>query len=322
MKTIAITGATGFIGKNLVAELLRLGGFQIKLLSRTKSGYLNELTESGVVIVEGDLLDLQSLNGFLEKDCTVINLVYLWNAGECGNIAAIRNLLKACKTSGVRRLIHCSSAAVSGRVSDNFINESTPCLPMTDYGIIKLKIEKVILEAAKDNFDVSIIRPTAVFGLGGKPLKKLAEDLRTKSWIINYLKSCLFGKRRMNLVNIANVVGAVVFLINRTENLHGETFIISDDDSQNNNFSYVERFLMQALYIPDYIFPRLPVPLNFLTLMLGCLGRNNINPLCNYSSDKILDLGYERACSFETGLADYADWYRSAYMTEHESVVS
>ena len=122
-------------------------------------------------------------------------LPILWNGGEAKNITAILNLLEACRFAKIKRLIHCSTAAVSGRVSGNFITESTPCLPMTDYGIIKLKIEKVILEAAKDNFDVSIIRPTAVFGLGGKNLKKLAEDLRTKSWIINYLKSCLFGKK-------------------------------------------------------------------------------------------------------------------------------
>ena len=194
-RTIAITGASGFIGKHIVKELLRSGTFRVKLLTRDAQQLHEFINEADVEIIIGDLLKPESLNNFLEANCIVINLVYLWNGGEAKNITAILSLLEACRFAKIKRLIHCSTAAVSGRVSDNFITESTPCLPMTDYGIIKLKIEKVILEAAKDNFDVSIIRPTAVFGLGGKNLKKLAEDLRTKSWIINYLKSCLFGKK-------------------------------------------------------------------------------------------------------------------------------
>ncbi len=74
MHTIAITGATGFIGKHLVAELLRLGGFRIKLLTRAKNSLVNSLIESGVVVVEGDLLNLESLNGFLEK----VVLLSIW----------------------------------------------------------------------------------------------------------------------------------------------------------------------------------------------------------------------------------------------------
>lgn len=82
MNTIAITGASGFIGKHLVAELLRLGRFRLKLLSRDRHRDLSDLTGSGVEIVEGDLRESKSLRGFLEQGCTVVNLVYLWGVGE------------------------------------------------------------------------------------------------------------------------------------------------------------------------------------------------------------------------------------------------
>lgn len=322
MNTIAITGASGFIGKHLVTELLRLDGFRIKLLSRDCKRDSGALNEKGVEIVEGDLRKPESLRGFLEEGCTVVNLVYLRGAGGAENIAAVTNLLEACKSAIVGRLIHCSTADVVGRVLDNFVTESIPCLPATEYGITKLKIENAILATAKDNFDAGILRPTAVFGSGGGNLRKLANDLTTKNRLQNYLKSCLFDKRRMNLVSVTNVVAAIIFLINRTENLNGEIFIVSDDDSPSNNFADVERFLMREFGIPDYSLPCLPVPPAFLKFLLICLSRNNINPLCNYSSDKLLSLGYERASSFETGLAEFAAWYRSSHIDGQESVAA
>lgn len=174
----------------------------------------------------------------------------------------------------------------------------------------------MILDSAVGNFEATIVRPTAVFGKGGEPLKKLINDLTTKSWFTNYLKSCLFGKRRMNLVSITNVVGVIIFLINHAENIQGEKFIISDDDNDNNNFVYVEHFLMKGLNVPDYILPRLPLPLNFLSFLLACLGRNNINPRCNYSSDKLLKIGYQKDISFDNALAEYVDWHQATRKLE------
>lgn len=321
MNTIVITGASGFIGKHLVAKLLRLGDFRIKLLSRSRNQVLDNFVNLGVEIVEGSLLDPESIQGLLEQDCTVVNLAYLWHENESGNITAITNLLNACKSKNVKRLIHCSTAGVVGRVSDSIITETTQCYPITQYGITKLKIENAIV-AAKDHFDAVILRPTAVFGEHGANLKKLANDLSTKHWLPNYLKSCLFDRRGMNLVSVENVISAIVFFITLNEKMGGEIFIVSDDDSPNNNFLNVERVLLKAFGIPYYSLPRLQVPPVFLKFLLSCLGKNTINPYCNYSSNKLLGLGFKRAISFETALADYATWYRSSYLDDHESVVN
>lgn len=322
MHTIVITGASGFIGKHLVAKLLQLTGLRIKLLTRNKHQDLSNLTKLGVDVVEGNLLDPNSIQGLLEQGCTVINLAYLWHEGESGNITAITNLLTACKSANVKRLIHCSTAAVVGRVSDSTITETTPCCPITVYGITKLKIERAIITAAKNNFDAVILRPTSVFGENGAPLKKLANELLTKSWLRNYLKSCLFGKRRMNLVHVINVIAAITFFINRSEQADGEVFIVSDDDSPNNNFFDVESLFIQEFNSHHYNLPRLQLPPVFLKFLLNCLGRNNTNPYSNYSPNKLLDLGFNRAISFESGLADYAKWYRSSYIDKPESVTN
>lgn len=318
MHMIAITGASGFIGKRLVMELARTGDYEVRVLSRNRQRDLMEKNfPSTVDIIEGDLHDSASIEKLVKPGCTVINLAYLRNGGKSENLAVTDNLLAVCRDAAIGRLIHCSTAEVAGRVRENRITEETPCNPVTEYGITKLKIEQAVAKAAAQiYFDAAIVRPTAVFGVEGEQLQKLTSDLRTRNPWLNYAKSCLFGKRRMNLVNIANVIAAIIFLIRYPNPIGGEVFIVSDDDDPKNNFAYVERFLMEALGIDDYTLPRLALPLWMLSALLAVRGRNNTNPLRNYDPGKLLRLGYERPISLEDGLAEYAVWYRSIRLTQ------
>ena len=214
------------------------------------------------------------------------------------------------------RLIHCSTAAVVGRVPDDQISESTACRPMTEYGITKLKIEKMILDSGGWNGGTAILRPTAVFGPGGEPLKKLTYDLLNGNRTRNYLKSCLFGRRRMNLVHITNVVEAIQFLIKRPGCLEDEIFIVSDDGDPKNNYLETEQFLMSFFGCQHYLLPRVLLPLGILSLLLRVLGRNNINPRCNYDSNKLRKLGFNNPISLSEGLTEYAMWYHASHFSD------
>ena len=236
---------------------------------------------------------------------------------EAENLAITENLLEACKAAQVRRLIDCSTAAVVGRASDDTVTESTACRPVTEYGITKLKIEQMIVDSARRHFDAVVLRPTSVFGPDGEPLKKLAAALVGGRRLRNYFKSCLFGNRRMNLVHIANVVAAIQFLIERTANMGGEVYIVSDDQDSDNNFAAVEQFLMRKLNCANYAFPRIPFSLHVLSLLLRLLGRNNTNPRTNYVQAKLQGLGFKRPVVFEDGLAEYAAWYRATHGGAH-----
>lgn len=314
MNTVVIIGASGFIGRHLVARLIRSGDKRIRVLSR--SGQQNwPVGECGSVVevVRGDLSDQASLQKLLEPDCTVVSLAYLQGEGEEKNLAVCANLLMASETAKILRLIHCSTGSVVGNSTDTPITENSSCQPMSEYGVTKLKIERAILEAAQGCFEATILRPTAVFGSGGENLKKLVKDLLTGSCWQNYLRSCVFGMRRMNLVYIANVVDAILFLMNYKGNLSGEVFNISDADSPLNNFVDVEHILMRELNIPAYRVPRIPVPLGLLRMLLNFWGRDSTNPRCDYSSDKLFALGFKRPVRFRSGLVEYATWCRSQY---------
>ena len=308
--TVVIFGASGYIGRHIIQALLRSDDFKIKIISRCPTAKHEGIYKSeNLEIFKSDLLNPQLLKGCLKPDCTVINLAYSWNGGEATNVQMAKNLIKECKNNGIKRLVQCSTAAVVGRASEDLVTEETPCRPATTYGITKLKIEKVISEESKSHFDVGVLRPTSVFGPKGEPLKKLAGDMMGGSRARNYLKSCLFGARRMNLVSITNVVDAILFLAMHKNDLNGQKFIVSDDDSPANNFADVEGVLMKKLNIKKYSVPKIPIPLGLLGLLLRAMGRNNTNPRCNYSSEKLKKLGFVPQVVFEDALDEYANWY-------------
>jgi nucleoside-diphosphate-sugar epimerase len=190
------------------------------------------------------------------------------------------------------------------------IDENTICKPISMYERIKLEIENHLLAASKNIFEVVILRPTAVFGANGKNLVKLADALLTSRRSVNYLKSCLFNYRTMNLVYIDNVISAIMFLIGEDhEAVNGQVFIISDDEDPSNNYRDIEISLMDYFKQKKYIFPVIPVPLYILSLFLRCIGRTSYNPSVVYSCRKILDTGFKKPVLFKDALREFAEWY-------------
>ena len=313
IETIAITGASGFIGKHLLAILRQRGDARIKILTHSKgqnSGFLD--FGAHVEFFEADLNLPDSLNNFLEPGCTVLHLAYLHGASGDINLNATSNLLQACRVVGIRRFILCSTAAVFGRVSSNLISEDERCNPVSEYGITKLKIENAVCNACAGFFDAVILRPTSVVGPHGASLNRLADDLVARKNIRNYLKRCLFNRRQLNLVNVENVVAAIIFLIEYQNNFSGDIYIVSEDDVAGNNFSDVEKFIKQNLELEASRLPVIFLPLWLLSFILKILGRNNINPICKYDSSKLLGLGFRRPLEFEDGIKKYTDWYKFA----------
>jgi nucleoside-diphosphate-sugar epimerase len=311
VKTIAIVGGSGYVGSKLISALLRAGTFRVKVLSRS-AGLGRKLNGLGrVELVEGDLLSPASLRGFLEPGCVVVNLVYLWDAGEDANLVCMRNLVAECKEAVISRLVHVSTAAVAGRVGASCVDEDTVSMPISEYGITKLKVEALLRGASEGGFDLVMLRPTSIFGPGAEPLSKLTRDLLSERWLMNYMKSSLFGRRRMNLVHIDNVTAAIIFVASRVRNFSSQVLIVSDDDASANNFRDVESALLRGFGLPAYLLPPINIPLDVLRTLLRLLGRNNINPRCNYSCQRIQSLGFRRPMNFEAGLAEYIADYRS-----------
>jgi nucleoside-diphosphate-sugar epimerase len=306
---LSVTGATGFLGRHFL-NAAAVGTLELRALVRGDPAARDP--KAGVRYVPGDLLNPESLPPLFSHGGTVVHLAFLRGPVEA-NLAVARHLASACVEAGVRRLVHCSTAVVVGRGGTHVIREDTPCRPQTDYERTKLEIEEVLLEVGRGRFEVTVLRPTAVFGPGGANLLTLAADLVRDRKLATYLKRSLYRRRRMNLVSVHNVVAALRFLAAKPGGVDREIFIVSDDDDPANNYADVERKLRRQLDLPTERVPPLPLVSRLLPLLLRLRGRSNVDPHAAYSWEKLRLAGFEKPVAFAAALEEFAAWYRSEH---------
>lgn len=182
MKTF-VTGAGGFIGRQLLPELVAAGHTVTALLLPNESS----TGLADVAVVRGDITVEEGLSDLVVGHDAVVHLAGAVGYGQtfdhCRklNVGGTGNIARAAVESGVRRFVHMSSVAVYGRVAGVRIVESSPMRKIGDpYGDTKIDAEKIVGDLAKrGELNLTIIRPTVVYGPGDdKFLPKLVENLR------------------------------------------------------------------------------------------------------------------------------------------------
>jgi len=309
MTSVAVTGASGFIGRSLIGELAAKGQKVRALVRQAPDGAVPSGLVSWIV---GSIADAASWAELLEPGCTVINLAHSHSIGISDAIASTELMTEACARAKIKRFVHCSTVSVYGRASETEITEELACNPLNDYGRVKLAIEQNLKVGSRGCFSLAIVRPTVVFGIGGEALVKLVEDLLAGSSTVNYLRSSLFGKRKTNLVPVQTVAAALVFLADADREIIDETFIVSNDEDPLNNYFDVERILMAGLNVAGYAIPRIPIPRQVLETMMRFRGRVNVNTLTTYRGDKLRDWGFVDSIGLEDALIRFAEEYRRA----------
>jgi nucleoside-diphosphate-sugar epimerase len=307
MTALVVTGASGFMGRALLAGLAAGPCPELRVLVHERqvpqAAPGIRLTASA-----GDLLDPATLRKLVTPGATVINLAWLATATpEEDNLAAARNLAAACRDARIARLVHCSTAVVAGDVTDDVVTEDTPCRPATDYERAKYRIEREMREAAAGMHELAILRPTVVFGPGGRNLMSQARRIARGGTLANLAYSALQGRRRMNLVSVHNVAAALAFLAGAGRAVDGQAYIVSDDADPANNYRDVARILARELgrgRVPGGF----ELPRAFLTASLKARGRSNLNPRRVYHDGKLRAAGYVRPWTFESALIEFARW--------------
>jgi nucleoside-diphosphate-sugar epimerase len=301
---IAIVGGTGFIGQHLINYLIEKKVFTVRALTRNQN-FSN--FDKSIKIIEGSLSSRTALDKLTKDQNIVINLGYINNDYK-SNIKAIEQLVDSAINSGVSKLIHFSTAIVAGRVNNKIITEDTECRPFNEYEKTKLAIEKRILELAHKKIEVIIIRPTAVFGLGGINLLKTIKSILNQSRILSTAQLMLNKFRSMHLVPVEYVVSATHFLITTPKDLSGEIFILSMDDQKNNNFFYVINRIAIISNAKKYSERFFPFSSLFLEIVLRTFGRSKIKPYQLYSNEKIKKYGYLSESNFESSLDEFIEY--------------
>jgi len=179
---IALTGATGFIGQYLLAELPKRG-HRVRVLLRRPTPAMQSHMTSAVI---GDLRYPRNLAAALQGVDTVIHSAGMAHAASGKpeddyrsiNTAATVALARAAERAGVSRFVFLSSIrAQCGPVADAVMTETVEPAPTDAYGRSKLEAERGLAEL---NLDWVALRPVLVYGPGVKgnmaQLQRLAQS--------------------------------------------------------------------------------------------------------------------------------------------------
>jgi predicted dehydrogenase/nucleoside-diphosphate-sugar epimerase len=231
---ILVTGATGFLGRALVARLLK-SGESIRILARRAVPALEG--NPRVHVVRGDLGDPEAV----ERAIQGVELVYHVGAGMRGGTEAFesatvwgtKNVVAACLRHGIKRLVYVSSLSVldhAGHPRDVPVTESSPVEAHPElrgsYSQTKLIAENVVLDAIRNrNLPAVILRPGQIFGPGSEKTAPSGVIALGGRWIV--MGS---GSSRLNLVYIEDVVDALV-LAATGQNVCGQIFHLVDADT-------------------------------------------------------------------------------------------
>lgn len=171
MRKVAVTGASGHIGANLVRELLHRG-HRVSALVRKSSLALEGLD---VERHDGDVLEPASLRRAFRGADTVYHLAARISIrpGEHDRLFAVnlegtRNVLDACRAEGVATLVHFSSIHALDMESKGLpVNEDTRLLDSnegSDYDQSKAQADRLVRGNRGASLSTRIIYPTAVIG--------------------------------------------------------------------------------------------------------------------------------------------------------------
>lgn len=165
-----VTGATGFIGGNLVRTLRRAGVAVRALVRDEAAGGALE----GAELFVGDLLEPDSLAG-IEREIDLVvhcaSLLGKWGTRDAllheVNVGGTVALLERFRGGGLRRWVHLSAGGVSGPLKQGRVDETHPCRPATAYERTKLMAERRVLERSRQQgLPAVVVRPTFTYGPG------------------------------------------------------------------------------------------------------------------------------------------------------------
>jgi len=252
MSKVMVTGAGGYIGTQLVRDLVK-AGHEVTAVDRFFFGKepLSEFVgNKQVTIKQKDIRDLDQ-NDFKGHDA-VCDLACLSNdpAGEIDpqltyeiNRDGRIHVAKTAKQAGVKKYIISSSCSVYGKGDEPQLSETSDTNPISVYAKSTLEAEQQNLSIADNNFSVTSLRNATVFGLSTRMRFDLVVNLMT---LTAFQKGRIIvmggGLQWRPLVHLSDVSRAFIAVISSKQDLiNKEIFNVGLDNFQIKNLAYIVR---------------------------------------------------------------------------------
>jgi nucleoside-diphosphate-sugar epimerase len=205
MRKICLLGGTGFVGKQLINQLVKQK-WLVKVLTRRREQYRDLLVLPSVELITTDVHDLEQLKAQLIGCDAVINLVGILN--ESGNDGAgfrkahlelTQKVIEACQATNVTRLLHVSALNADAEQGTSHY--------------LRSKGEAENLVHAAKGLQVTSFRPSVIFGENDSFFNRFAQLLRVPSPIF-MLPS---GEAKFAPVWVNDVVAAMILTLDNPQ---------------------------------------------------------------------------------------------------------
>ena len=288
---VLVTGATGFVGRALIENLL-FESCEVRALVRQSSVVLPSAVEQVAV---GDLMDL-TLSGsssvlreaFKGVDTVVHTAAraHVMNDEVSNpldefrkvNLNATLVLARLSAESGVKRFVFLSSIKVNGEMTKS-CQAFTPDdvhIPDDPYGLSKYEAEQGLLSLIKEtNMEVVIIRPPLVYGPGVKG--NFASIMRLMSKPLPLPFGAIDNKR--SLVALDNLISFISLCVDQEKSLKASNQIFLISDGQDVSTTQLFKKVGQALNLQSHSGIKawlVPFPVYIMKFLADILGKRDI----------------------------------------------
>ncbi|MDH5544105.1 MAG: NAD(P)-dependent oxidoreductase [Gammaproteobacteria bacterium] len=250
---VFVSGASGFLGRSIVNQLMARGHVVSPLLRKAQKK--DEYVKRGCMPIIGSMETITEWAKDLRGCQVVIHaaapMVFWgkWSMYQSGIVSATRDMYLAAKAHGVKRFIYISSESVlQARMPLVDIDENRTYIePDSMYGLAKQQAEKWLLEQT-DGPEIIILRPTFIWGKGSAGLESIVKKVRSKQFI--WVDA---GAQPFEAVHVENVAAACICALNH--GVHKGVYYITDGVEHS-----AREFIGQVLEALDYKTPEKSVP--------------------------------------------------------------
>ncbi|KAA9039567.1 NAD-dependent epimerase/dehydratase family protein [Ginsengibacter hankyongi] len=241
-KNILVTGAAGLVGNELTKQLLDKGYSVTAIYNSTPVN----ISHPNLIIKQCDILDTSSLEEVMEDATHVYHCAAIVSFETKDknklfkiNVEGTANVVNACISANVQKLIHVSSVSALGRIRNGeIVTEQMNWTEETSnsvYGKSKYLGELEVWRGIGEGLQAAIVNPTII--LGGDNWDNGSSALFKSTY--NEFK--YYTEGTTGFVDVRDVANAMVLLMN--SKISGERFILSAE-----NLSYKEIFFLMAKY--------------------------------------------------------------------------
>jgi nucleoside-diphosphate-sugar epimerase len=315
LQRILITGANGFVGRPLCAELSQRG-YQVRAAMRSQDRLFAASETVAVGAINGETDWSSALNGVdavihlaarvhVMKDNAADPLAEFLKV----NLYGTSNLAQQAASTGVKRFVYVSSVKVNGEqttVNRPFLETDEPD-PQDPYAVSKLHAEQDLQRiAGETGLEVVIVRPPLVYGPGVK-----GNFIILLAAIDHGIPLPLAGANNArSLVYVGNLVDALIACATHPA-AAGETYLVSDGDDVST--AMLVDLIARSLGRNSRAFK---FPQGLLRAAATVLGRaeqlDRLFGSLRVNDEKLRrELGWSPPVTLEQGLQATSEWYRA-----------